>query len=60
MLLKRLNVLYERACMATPKEEYYKKILGTLFNYNDRNNGYFSNKLIQQAVSSVMEETEEE
>ena len=46
--------------MATPKEEEYTKMLETLVNYNDSNNGPFSNKKIQQAVSRVMSETEEE
>ena len=58
--MNKLDVTYEQACMATPKEEYYSKMLETLVNYNDRNNGLFSNEKIQQAVSRVMAETEEE
>ena len=46
--------------MDTPKEEYYIKMLETLFNYNDRNNGPLSTKSFQQAVSRFMAEMEEE
>ena len=45
-ILDRLDLLYEQACMATPKEEYYTKMLETLVNYNDCNSGQFSNKKI--------------
>ena len=45
--------------MVTPKYEYYTNLLETLFNYNNRNNGPFSNEKIQQAVSRVIAETEE-
>ena len=34
-------------------------MLYTMVNYNDYNNGPFSNEKIQQATSRVMEETEE-
>ena len=46
--------------MTTPEEEYYTKMLETQVSYNDRNNVPFFNKKIQQAVSRVMEEIEEE
>ena len=46
--------------MANTKDKYYAKMLETLVNYNDRNNGQFSNKKIQQAVIRVMAEMEEE
>ena len=45
--------------MATPRDEYYTDLLETLVNYNDRNNGPFSNEKIQQAVSRVMAEMKE-
>ena len=45
-LLNRLDVSYERACMATPKEEYWTKILEAPVNYNDYNNESFPNKKI--------------
>ena len=59
-LLNILEILYEQACMTYPKEEYYMKILETLFNYNDHNNRPLCNEKIQQAVRKVMEESEEE
>ena len=37
-LLNRLEVSYERACMATPRDEYYTNILEMPVNYNDCNN----------------------
>ena len=52
--------MYERACMATPREKYYTKILETLVDYNDRNNAPLSNEKLQKAISKFMEETEEE
>ena len=52
--------MFEQACMAITKDEYYTKILQTLFSYNDCKNSPFSNKNIVQAVSRVMAETEEE
>ena len=51
---------YERACMATPREKYYKKILETLVDYNDCNNAPLSNKNLIQAIITVMSETEAE
>ena len=59
-ILKRLDVKYEQAWMATTKEKYYKKMLETLVGYNDSNNAPFSNDKLWQAVSKVMEETKEE
>ena len=57
-LLDRLDVTYEQACMATPKEKYYTKLLKNLVDDNNRNGAPFSNENIQQAVSIVIEETE--
>ena len=51
---------YEQACMANPRYEYYTSLLETLVNYKYRNNGPLSNEKIQQSVSRVMAETEEE
>ena len=59
-LLNRLDVSYERACMATPIDEYYTKMLENLKDHNDRHNAPFSSENLQQAVSRVMAETEEE
>ena len=55
----RLDVTYEPECMATPPQKN-RKILETLVDYNNRYNAPFSNEKIQQAVSKVMAETEEE
>ena len=51
---------YERACMATPRYEYYTKMLETLIYRNDRHNAPFSNEKLWQAISTVMLEMEEE
>ena len=45
--------------MATPRDKYYEKMLETLVDYNDRKNAPFSNEKLRQAISTVMEETEE-
>ena len=59
-ILDRLDVTYKRACMATPKDKYYEKMLENLFNDNNHIYAPFSNEKIRQAVSKVMEETEAE
>ena len=53
-ILNRLDVTYEWACMATPREKYYEEILETIVNYNDCHNAPLSNKNLQQALSTVM------
>ena len=59
-LLNRLDVTYERACMATPEEKYYTKFLETAIDYNDHHNAPFPNENLQQAIITVMVETGEE
>ena len=59
-LLNRLNVTYEQAGMAAPINKYYEKMLKILVDYNDRNNAPFSSEKLQQAIITVMAETEEE
>ena len=54
-ILERLDVKYERACMATPKYKYYNTLLNNLVYGNNRKGKPFSN---EQAVGKVMEETE--
>ena len=54
-LLERLDMTYEQACMATPKEKNYMKLLKTLVNDNNHNGAPLSNEEIQQSVSIVME-----
>ena len=59
-LLDRLGMSYERECMATSREEYYTKMLDYLLDHNDRHGKPLSSKQLQEAVSRVMVETEEE
>ena len=54
-ILDRLDVTYERACMATLKEKYYTKLLKTLVDENNLSGVPFSNEKLRQAVSKVME-----
>ena len=54
-----LDMSYELACMATPRYEYYKNILETLIDHNDRHNAPLSSENLRQAVRRVMAETEE-
>ena len=59
-ILDRLDVTYERACMATPEDKYYTKLLKTLVGDNSRNGAQLSNEKLRQAFSKVMEEIEAE
>ena len=53
-ILDRLDVTFERACMATPKDKYYTKLLKNIVNDNNRNGAPLSNENIRQAVIIVM------
>ena len=53
-LLNRIDVKYERACIETPRDKYYTKMLETLVDYNDRNNAQLSNEKLQQAMSKFI------
>ena len=53
-ILDRLGVTYERACMATPRDKYYEKMLETLVGDNNLNGAILSNEKVRQAVSRVM------
>ena len=55
-LLDRLDVPYERAYMATPKEEYFTEMLDHLNKYNDHHGQQLSSKNLQDSVIRVMEE----
>ena len=57
-LLDRLEVSYERACMATPKEEYFTEMLDHLIRHNQCHGTPMSNKKLQEAVIRVMEDEE--
>ena len=59
-ILNRIDVTYEQACMASPRDKYYTKMLETLVDCNEHNNTPFSNQKIQEAISKVMAETEAE
>ena len=51
--------MYEQVCIATPRDEYYLKMLETLIDHNDRHNAPLSIEKLRQAVIIVMVETEE-
>ena len=51
---------YEQACLANPKDKYYKKWLETVIVYNDHHNAPFSNEKLQHEISTVTAGTEEE
>ena len=57
-ILDRLDVSYERACMVTPREEYFTKMLDSLPKHNHSHSTPLSSKKLQKAVSRVMEEEE--
>ena len=43
-ILNRIDVSYERACMATPGEKYYTKMLETIIEHNDSHNAPLSSE----------------
>ena len=43
-LLDKLEITYERACMATPKDKYYNRLLDTLIDNNNHKGAPFSNE----------------
>ena len=57
--MNRIDVTYERACMATTRDKYYEKMLETIVDHNDNQNSPLSNDKLQQAISTVTSETEE-
>ena len=57
--MNRLDVAHERACMATPRDEYYTNMLETLINHNYRHSAPLSSEKIRQSVIRVMAETKE-
>ena len=59
-LLRRIDLTYERVCVFTQKEKYYMTLVETLIDHIDHHNVPLSNKNLRKAVSTVMEETEEE
>ena len=59
-LLYRLDVTFQRAFMATPKDKYYNALLYTLVKDNNLRGEPLSNDKIQQTVGKVIEEIEAE
>ena len=57
-LLDKLDVTYQWAFTATPKNKYYNAFLDNLVKDNNSKGELLSNDKIRQAVSLVMEETE--
>ena len=57
-LLDRLDVTYQRAFMATPKDKYYNAFLDTLVKENNLRGEPLSNENIQKEFGKVIEETE--
>ena len=57
-ILDRIDVTYQQAFMATPKDKYYNALLDTLVKDNNLMGAPLSNQKIQEAVSDLMEETE--
>ena len=56
--MNRIDVTYQRACMATPRDKYYTEMYETIVDYNDRNDAPFSNEDIRQATRRVISEEE--
>ena len=59
-ILDRLDVTYQRAFMATPKDRYYNAFLDTLVKDNNLRGKPLSNENIQKQVGKVIEEMEVE
>ena len=55
-LLNRLEVMCERACIATSRDRYYTEIYKTLTDNNYCNNTPLSNEKIREAIRKVTEE----
>ena len=54
--LDRLDVSYERACMATERKLHFTKILDSILDDNERHGTPLSREKLQKAVSRVMED----
>ena len=46
--------------MATQKEEYYTDLLETMIEHNDRSKTPLSKEKFQQAINTIVAETEDE
>ena len=56
--MDRLDVSYERACMATPKEEYFTEMLDHLIEHNIFHGTPMSNEKLREAVIRVVADEE--
>ena len=56
--MDRPGVSYERAYMATPKEEYFGEMLDQIIKHNHRHGTPMSNEKLQEAVIRIMEDKE--
>ena len=59
-ILDRLDMSYERTCIATPKEEYFVEILDQLIEHNHCHGTSMSNEKLREAVIRVMEDKEKD
>ena len=58
--MDRLDVTYQQAFMATPKDKYYNALIDALVKDNNLRGEPLSNQKIQEAFSDIIEETEPE
>ena len=54
-ILEKIDVTYQQAFMASPKDKYYNVLLDTLVKDNNLRGEPFSNDNIRQAVGKVIE-----
>ena len=59
-LFNRLDVTNERACMVTKKEEEHTDLLETMIKHNDQSKSPLSKNILQQAINTIVAETEDE
>ena len=59
-ILNRLDVKYDRVCMATQEDEYLADLLETTVEHNDFHKTPFSEEKIRKVVNTIVAETEEE
>ena len=57
-ILNRLDLTYERSWMTTQEEEYYRDLLETMNEHNDRTNTPLSKEKLRQQINTILAETE--
>ena len=55
-ILNNIDAKYKRACMATPRDQYYTIIYETLVDYNNRDVAPLSNEKLLQKIHKVITE----